>query len=89
MTLSWEAPDSDGGSSISGYLIERRDVKRSDYVFVASVEASTLSIKITRLVEGNEYYFRVFAENQVGSSAPCETEKSIKVRSPYGKGQCV
>jgi len=84
ITLSWDSPDSDGGSALTGYVVEKRDMKRADFVFVANVDASTSQYRATRLFEGCDYMFRVFAENQAGLSQPGETDKPIKARVPYG-----
>ena len=84
ITLAWDIPATDGGSAITGYVIEKKDIKRADYVLVANVDATTLQCKATKLFEGSEYLFRVFAENQVGLSKPCELDKPIKARIPYG-----
>jgi len=84
ITLSWDSPDNDGGSALTGYVIEKRDVKRAEYMFLANVDASTLQYKAIRLFEGCDYLFRVFAENQAGLSQPCELDKPIKARTPYG-----
>jgi titin len=82
----WEAPDSDGGSPITGYVLEKRDTKRPGYIFVAEIDPSgPLEHKVIRLFEGSEYMFRVVAENQVGPSEPCETEKGIIAKPPYGE----
>jgi len=86
ITLSWDAPASDGGSPLTGYVVEKKDMKRAagDYVFLANVPATTLQYKATRLFEGCEYMFRVFAENQAGLSQPCQLDKPITARMPYG-----
>ena len=41
--------------------------------------------KASRLFEGYEYYFRVIAENQVGTSEPCEMVKPVKAKLPFGE----
>lgn len=85
ITVAWDAPAVDGGSPITGYVIEKKDSKRGDYSFVAHVDSTTQQLKITRLFEGVDYMFRVFAENPAGLSSPCETEKPIRARIPFGK----
>jgi len=84
ITLAWDSPASDGGSALTGYVVEKRDMKRADYVFVANLDAATLQYKATRLFEGCDYMFRVFAENQAGLSQPAEVDKPITARIPYG-----
>ena len=84
ITLAWDSPASDGGSALTGYVIEKKDMKRAEYVFLANVDATTLQYKATRLFEGSDYMFRVFAENQAGLSQPSELDKPIKARVPYG-----
>lgn len=37
-----------------------------------------------KLVEGNEYYFRVSAENEIGASDWTKTD-AVKARLPFGK----
>lgn len=86
IVLAWDPPESDGGSPITEYILEKRDIKRPGYVFVADMPPSeNMKFKVTRLFEGYEYMFRVVAENQVGPSEPCETEKPIKAKPPYGE----
>ena len=84
--VAWDAPESDGGTPLTGYVLEKRDIKRPGYVFIADLKPTDpLSYKVTRLFEGYEYLFRVIAENQVGPSDPCELEKPIKAKAPYGE----
>lgn len=84
ITLAWDAPESDGGSPVTAYVLEKMDMKREEYIFLSNVDASTLQFQATRLFEGTEYKFRVFAENPAGLSPPCATDKPIKARLPYG-----
>ena len=62
----------------------KKVVEEDEFVHVASVNFAALHFKVTRLFEGNEDYFRIFAENQVGSSLPCEMERSVKAKPPCG-----
>ena len=84
VTLAWEAPERDGGAPITGYVIERRDAKYGGWTTLADVHSSTHSFKVTRLLEGNEYFFRVVAQNEVGFGHGIETARSVVVKSPYG-----
>jgi hypothetical protein len=85
IVIGWEAPDSDGGSPLIGYTVEKMDVKRGEYMFIGSVDTRTLTYDATRLFEGNEYMFRVMAENLAGLSGPCETQGPVRAKLPFGK----
>ncbi|KAI8775762.1 titin isoform X2, partial [Biomphalaria glabrata] len=83
VTLTWKAPKSDGGSALTGYVIERREAARTQWTKLDSCPPTETSITTRNLIEGNEYYFRVCAENKHGRSDWLETDNSIKMRSPY------
>lgn len=80
--LTWKEPEDNGGSEITGYIIERRDANRQTYNKIGQVK--TLEYTATKLVEGNAYVFRVIAENEVGQSEPVET-KSITAKYGFDK----
>ncbi len=46
MTVSWEAPEIDGGSPIISYSIEQKDSKDRTYTFVVSLDAKTTSFQV-------------------------------------------
>jgi len=42
-------------------------------------------VQVTNLIEGHEYYFRVFAHNAAGpSEQPAELKPAVKARLPFG-----
>ena len=84
VVIQWDAPRSDGGSPITSYIVEKRDAKRPDYFYLAELPGDKLTFKAVRLFEGNEYYFRVIAENEVGPSEPCELQQPVTAKLPYG-----
>ena len=88
IVIEWDVPESDGGTPITGYVIEKRDAKRREYIYIADVAANVLTFKATRLFEGYEYFFRVIAENQVGPSDPCALAKPVKAKLPFGEFCC-
>ncbi|KAK5920273.1 hypothetical protein CgunFtcFv8_024100 [Champsocephalus gunnari] len=73
--LSWEVPEDDGGCEIYNYIIEKCETKRGVWS-VHSNAIITNQAKVTRLVEGNEYIFRVRAENKMGPG-PAEESEAI------------
>ncbi|XP_031677925.1 titin [Oncorhynchus kisutch] len=79
MTICWKRPESDGGSSISGYVIEKREKSGMRWVQVNTKPVNDLRVKASNLCEGCEYEYRVFAENVAGlspPSIPCERTKA-------------
>lgn len=39
---------------------------------------------MTKLIEGHEYNFKVFASNEIGESDPCVSSEPIKAKLPFG-----
>uniref|UniRef100_A0A8D2NHU7 Titin n=1 Tax=Zonotrichia albicollis TaxID=44394 RepID=A0A8D2NHU7_ZONAL len=82
ITLCWARPESDGGSEISGYVIERREKTSLRWIRVNKKPVYDLRVKSSGLREGCEYEFRVYAENAAGLSLPSETTPLIKAEDP-------
>lgn len=85
IVLSWESPSDVGGCDLTGYVIEKRDAKRNTWMPVHTVDSSTNTYAVIKLLEGNEYFFRVSAENEVGVSEPAEMDEGTIAKCPYGK----
>uniref|UniRef100_A0A7M4F573 Titin n=1 Tax=Crocodylus porosus TaxID=8502 RepID=A0A7M4F573_CROPO len=80
VVLAWLKPDHDGGSRISGYLLEMKQ-KGSDY-WVEAGQTKQLTFTVEGLVENNEYEFRVRAKNDAGYSEPREAFSSVIIKEP-------
>ena len=86
ITIAWDAPESDGGSPLTGYAVECRDSFESSYRLLATVKPDTTSYTAKDLQEGRDYYLRVFSQNAAGlSEQPVELLPAIKARLPFGK----
>jgi titin len=86
VTLSWLAPERDGGARISRYVVELQDVSRADgWVKVKEIDSSDILVAtVENLREGKPYMFRVFAENEVGPGTGAEFREAIVPRSQLG-----
>uniref|UniRef100_A0A3P8NZZ3 Uncharacterized protein n=1 Tax=Astatotilapia calliptera TaxID=8154 RepID=A0A3P8NZZ3_ASTCA len=81
VTLGWTMPLTDGGSQITGYIIERRH-KGGKWIRVNKTPCKDLRYRVLGLYEGSEYEFRVFAENIAGFSGPSPVSDPCKPCRP-------
>uniref|UniRef100_A0A8C4YLG6 Titin n=1 Tax=Gopherus evgoodei TaxID=1825980 RepID=A0A8C4YLG6_9SAUR len=68
VSLSWEKPEHDGGSRILGYIVEMQSKGSEKWATCATVKVTEATI--TGLIQGEEYSFRVSAQNEKGISDP-------------------
>lgn len=80
--LSWNPSEDDGGSEITNYVVERREIFNNTWVPISSFVIGT-SITVLKLQEDHEYEFRVFAENALGRSDPLVTDSPIITKDPF------
>ena len=79
MTLDWTKPRSDGGSALTGYVIERRDPASSYWTRVGSVDHRRTTYVVANLRPGAEYQLQVLAENDIGVSDPCTLAAPVRL----------
>ncbi|KAG0723045.1 Twitchin [Chionoecetes opilio] len=79
LLLRWDAPVTDGGSPITGYLIERCEGEGSVWVRVNLVPIRDTEYAVANMTGGKEYRFRVTAENAVGSSDPSPSSEPVSI----------
>ncbi|XP_046554802.1 titin-like [Haliotis rubra] len=82
VTLTWNPPEDDGGSEITHYLLEKRDVMRAHWSHAEKTSSPTCKAKVKNLTEGTEFYFRVMAVNKMAAGIPLES-RPILVKSPF------
>lgn len=70
ITLVWHPTLFDGGSPITNYIIEKRDLLSSHWTIVNFAAVTDTHYNIGHLVPGLEYEFRVSAENIAGIGLP-------------------
>jgi titin len=76
VSLSWSAPASDGGSSITDYLVEYKMAQGSWVTFSHSATTDTV-IRVTGLTNDSAYTFRVSAINALGTSNATSESASV------------
>ena len=85
VTLTWDAPESDGGAAITSYTIEKCDVSKGSWFSAGTSDNRTLTFTARRLFEGTEYSFRVAAENKIGVGEFVALAKPVTAKLPFGK----
>ncbi len=82
MKLSWNEPSDDGGSPITGYVIEMKDTERGIWTELATPDSGDLKFNVKNLKLGKFYSFRISAKNKYGTSDPVET-KEFEAKYPF------
>uniref|UniRef100_A0A3B4TD64 Titin n=1 Tax=Seriola dumerili TaxID=41447 RepID=A0A3B4TD64_SERDU len=88
VSLAWEEPESDGGSKVIGYVVERRDVKRKTWT-LATDHIDSPEYTVTGLQRDSMYLFRVCARNRVGSGPNVDTDKPVQAKNKFGENDFV
>lgn len=83
--VAWQPPANDGGAAITGYYLERQSEGTSRWVRVNKEPVSDLTLKVTELVEGTQYVFRVAAENKAGVGEFSPPSQPITAKDPWEK----
>uniref|UniRef100_A0AAY4DC44 Myosin-binding protein C, slow-type n=2 Tax=Denticeps clupeoides TaxID=299321 RepID=A0AAY4DC44_9TELE len=74
VALDWSPPKDNGNAPISGYTIQKADKKTMEW-YTCVEHYHRTCVTVTELVVGNEYFFRVFAENMCGLSESATVTK--------------
>lgn len=85
MTICWEAPYHDGGSQVTGYWIEKKERNTILWVRENKIPCIERHFKVSSLIEGLEYQFRVYAMNIAGLSKASEASRPMLALNPVGK----
>lgn len=83
ITITWNRPEYDGGSSITNYIIERRD--KSSYRWIncnKDKEVTDLRYKVIGLRENTKVEFRIAAQNLNGQGPFSGTSELGTVQDP-------
>ncbi len=77
VALTWKAPTSTGGSSITGYRVRYSSNNGSTWSASSSTGSKATTFRLTGLLNGAPYVFQVRAVNRVGSGSWSSKSASV------------
>lgn len=85
VTLTWEQPENNGGSPVTGYMVERKPAESTRWTKINKKPVTDTMYTVMDLVEGSKYEFRVSAENAAGIGKPSQPTMPILAKDQFGK----
>ncbi len=83
-TVSWKPPQDDGGSKVTGYVVERRDTGKGPDAWVPVTQnCKDTTFTVPSLLDGHQYEFRVMAMNENGISEPLRSSAPVTAQLPF------
>lgn len=86
VALTWLAPISDGGGTITDYAVEYKESTSPTWLTFTDGISSSLTATVTGLNNGTEYDFRIAAVNSAGTGPATTTETSTPVAPAPSSG---
>ncbi len=81
--IEWKTPTNNGGSPITGYVIEKKEKGSPHWQEAGKTSGAQTMFSATGLKEGTEYEFRVVAVNDAGPSDPSDPTDPHKAKPRY------
>lgn len=78
-------PYADGGSKVTGYWIEKKERNTILWVRENKLPCPESHYKVSTVIEGLEYQFRVYAMNIAGISKASGASRPVLALNPVGK----
>ncbi|NXN20616.1 IGFN1 protein, partial [Nycticryphes semicollaris] len=85
VTVTWEPSASEKWESNLYYTVLKRESQKGVWHVVGDL-IYTNKFTFTKLIPGRDYYFRVVAKNNLGTSGPSETVQPWRIQKP--KAEC-
>lgn len=85
ISIKWDVPYTDGGSQVTGYWIEKKERNTILWVRENKLPCLECHYKVSNLIEGLEYQFRVYAMNIAGLSKASEASRPVTALNPVGE----
>lgn len=70
ISVNWSKPSRDGGSRITGYVLEIAEKGSDNFFECATTKANVFHHEVSKLKPMTEYELRVMARNKAGLSEP-------------------
>ena len=84
ISIEWSQPASDGGSPITGYVIQKKTSRKNSWTKACEGIRET-EYTIGSLAEGQAYEFHVAAVNKAGQGSFSESSQPTVCKPVYGK----
>uniref|UniRef100_A0A8C3C192 Immunoglobulin superfamily member 22 n=1 Tax=Cairina moschata TaxID=8855 RepID=A0A8C3C192_CAIMO len=84
VTVTWEPSASEKWESNLYYTVLKRESQKGVWHVVGDL-IYTNKFTYTKVIPGRDYYFRVVAKNELGSSGPSETVQPWRIKKIKGK----
>ena len=78
IALKWKAPNSDGGSPITNYIVEMKNPRDTKWKVANKEKLTETKFSVTDITPDTEYEFRVTAENKAGQGQASQPSKPVK-----------
>lgn len=79
--LQWQAPDDDGGSDLSHYLVEA-SVDGGEFIKLGKIDSYSTKFRCNDLKTNAKHVFRVSAVNAVGAGKSLESQVVTPAKAP-------
>lgn len=84
VTLTWAEPIDDGGSKITGYIVESRELGIQIWRVASDYNVQQPEFTVPNLIEFHDYEFRITAINKYGKGLPSLPSSPIKIHEMGG-----
>ena len=81
--VTWEPPETDNGSPVTGYIVERMNGRSTRWIKVNKEPVKERELDVTDLNAGDDYQFRVCAVNAAGPGKPSEASGRFVAKDAY------
>jgi hypothetical protein len=88
MSVSWTAPSSNGGSTITDYVVQYTTSAGGSYTTFSDGTSTTTSATITGLTAGSTYYVRVAAVNTLTTGTYSSESSGVLSKTCANGGVC-